>query len=333
MPTPKDLTLYNEAKAKIMKSYKKNSAFASGAVVKEYKRLGGEYINDDKPKHLTRWFKEKWVDVNPILGITNHAAYPVFRPTHKVSGKTPTLLQEIPEERLKEQYHLKQKYRGTKNLPDFIVHHATKGGKLSVDSLKGLLTASYDDKQDKVDNFEKDKSISSKTSKVYIDPNTGQVVVAHKGTSGLSDWLNNAVYAVGGKKLYKYTPRYKESERVQKEAEAKYGKERVSTIGHSQGGLQAELLGDNSNEIITLNKATRPFSNTKHENQYDIRTENDLVSSLNPFTPKSHHDIIIPSTTKSYLTEHGIDTLGRLDKNRMVGGMIVRSFGERPENK
>ncbi len=63
----------------------------------------------------------------PVLGITNHAAYPVFRPTQKVSGKTPTLLQEIPEERLKEQYNLKQKYRATKNLPDF-VHHTIKGG-------------------------------------------------------------------------------------------------------------------------------------------------------------------------------------------------------------
>ncbi len=72
---------------------------------------------------------------------------------------------------------------------------------------------------------------------------------------------------------------------------------------------------------------------TTHPAREGTVTEKDLVSSLNPFTPKSHHDIIIPSTSKSYLTEHGIDTLGRLDKHRVVGGMIVRSFGERPENK
>jgi malonyl CoA-acyl carrier protein transacylase len=68
--------------------------------------------------------------------------------------------------------------------------------------------------------------------------------------------LNNAVYVYGGNKAYQCIPLYKEAERVQYRAEAKYGKSKVSTVGHSQGGLQAELLGKDSNEIITLNKAT-----------------------------------------------------------------------------
>jgi hypothetical protein len=108
-----------------MASYKKNSAFASGAIVKEYKRLGGKYKEDDKPRHLTRWFKEKWVDVNPIIGITNDSAYPVFRPTVKVNSQTPTILQDIPIENLKSQYRLKQKYKGDNNLPRF---KTIKGG-------------------------------------------------------------------------------------------------------------------------------------------------------------------------------------------------------------
>ena len=342
MPIPLNQQLYDNVKEKIMKSYKKNSAFASGAIVKEYKRQGGKYKDDKQPRHLTRWFEEKWVDVNPILGITKDSAYPVFRPTNKVDGRTPTLLQEIPKERLKEQYKLKQKYKGEKNLPAFIHHSVKKGGRISVGNLKNLLTASYDNKQKQVGDFVLDSSVSSKTSKVYVNPNTGQAVVAHRGTSGFTDWLNNAVYAYGGKDMYKYTPRYREAEKIQSKAQEKYGKDNISTIGHSQGGLQAELLGKNSKEIITLNKATRPFENTKHDNQYDIRTESDIVSRLNPFQGKSKNDILIPSRSKSLLTEHGIDTLGRLDSDREVGaglppflkigGMVVRSFPDRSEN-
>ena len=105
MPKPLNQELYDEVKKFIMSRYKKNSAFASGAIVKEYKRRGGKYEDDGKEKNLERWFDEKWIDVNPILGVTDDEAYPVFRPTRKVNSKTPTLVQEIPKKRLKEQYN------------------------------------------------------------------------------------------------------------------------------------------------------------------------------------------------------------------------------------
>ena len=356
MPLPIDAGLYQEAKDFIMSKYKKNSAFASGAIVKHYKqqfaKKYGEdtppYSNDNKPKNLKRWFEEKWVDINPVLGIHSDSAYPVFRPTKHIDSNTPTLFQAIPMDRLKEQIKLKQKYKGEKNLPDFIkkkkiVIH--KGGKLAVPTLKGLLNASYDKKVKNVDGFIQDEKLSSKTSKVYINPETGQAVVAHKGTSGFTDWFNNAVYAVGGRSAYKMTPRFKEAEKVQHQAEAKYGKDRVSTIGHSQGGLQAELLGQNSHEVITLNKATRPFENTKGENQYDIASSRDIVSSFNPFQhihnpfePKKGHDIIIPAKSFNVLDEHSIDTLERLENDKSIGrglirgGMVVRSFNNHPDN-
>ena len=208
-----------------------------------------------------------------------------------------------------------------------MVHHAIEGGKLAIPVLKDLLNASYDNNTHQVGDFLLDKNISSKTSKVYVNPNTGQSVVAHRGTSGLSDWLNNIVYVVGGRKAYQYTPRYKEAERVQHRAEAKYGKSKVSTVGHSQGGLQAELLGKDSKEVLTLNKATRPFENRKHANQYDIRTEKDLVSRLNPFQGKSKNDIVIPShKNSSYVKEHGIDTLDRLADGLEVGNGFVFDY-------
>lgn len=199
-----------------------------------------------------------------------------------------------------------------------LIHHHTKGGKLKVAELKGLLEGSYTPK-DKIGDFELDKSLSTKTSKVFFNPSTGKAVVAHRGTSGLTDWFNNFIYGLGGKPLYKLTRRYKEAKRVQDKAMEKYGADKISTIGHSQGGLQAELLGSPSHETITLNKATRPFSNTKAINQYDVRTQKDIVSALNPLEKYTERDLVIPSKGLNILEEHAIDTLNRLDSEKEIG--------------
>ena len=205
------------------------------------------------------------------------------------------------------------------------------GGALSQKDLKGLLGASYDP-TDNVNDFKLDKETSSKTSQVYHNEKTGQTVVAHRGTKGAADWLNNAVYAVAGKKGYKLTPRYKEAEKVQKKAQEKYGAKNVSTIGHSQGGLQAELLGKDSKEIITLNKATRPFENKAEANQTDIRTSGDVVSALNPFQKKNKKEKVIKSKTSNPLTEHSLDTIEETDElvgegfNEIKWGSFTKQF-------
>ena len=202
------------------------------------------------------------------------------------------------------------------------------GGKLSVNQLKGLLNASYDKSIENVDGFAQDKDLSSDTTKVYHNPQTNHTIVAHKGTQGASDWLNNGVYALGGDKAYMMTPRFKEAQKIQEEAEKKYGANTISTIGHSQGSKQAELLGKNTKEIITLNKATRPFGNTKQSNQYDIRTTGDIVSANNPFQKKNDNEILIKSKTHNPLTEHSIDVLNQLDPNQEIGRGFKKSAGK-----
>ena len=200
------------------------------------------------------------------------------------------------------------------------------GGALSSKDLKGLLNASYQGNTN-VGDFILDKGLSTSTSKVYHNPKNNQTVVAHRGTEGLVDWGNNIVYALGGKSAYKMTPRYKEAEAVQKKAESKYGAKNVSTIGHSQGGLQSELLGGESKEIITLNKETRPFEKNKNQNQTDVRSRRDIVSALNPFGSKSSKDIEIQGETYNPLTEHTADILDRLDENQMIGEGIRKMVG------
>ena len=192
------------------------------------------------------------------------------------------------------------------------------GGSITAGDLRKLLDASYDGR-DKVAGYELDKDLSTSTSKVYVNPETEQVIVGHMGTEGILDWGNNAIYALGGKSAYKKTARYKEAEKVQKKAEKKYGAENVSTIGHSQGGLQAELLGKKSKETITLNKATIPFQNQRNKNQTDIRTSGDIVSSLNPFQSRGENDILIKGKTYNPLDIHSSKSLRGLDKNVIIG--------------
>lgn len=114
---PKNTKLYEEAKTIVYKQYKKPSAYRSGAVIKKYKELGGEFINDNKSKTLQRWFKEKWKDVNPNKTSTS---YPVYRPTKRINKQTPLTVNEIDKNNLKSQSKLKQKIKGKRNLPAFI---------------------------------------------------------------------------------------------------------------------------------------------------------------------------------------------------------------------
>ena len=149
-----------------------------------------------------------------------------------------------------------------------MVKQRRKRGGYEGAELKALIEkGSYQGKK-KVGDYELDKSLSTGRAKVYVNPKTGKTVVAHQGTQGFTDWGNNLVYAVGGSKLYKKTDRYKEAARVQKAAEKKYGT--VSTIGHSQGGLLAELVGGKG-EVTTVNKAAHPYVKGKTRRTFDLQ--------------------------------------------------------------
>jgi hypothetical protein len=112
MPTPINKDLYDRVKTYADLIYKKPSAYKSGYIVKKYKEMGGKYKDDDQPKNLERWFKEDWKDIG-------EQSYPVYRPTKKISKKTPLTPDEIKPESLKRQIALKQEYKGDRNLPKF----------------------------------------------------------------------------------------------------------------------------------------------------------------------------------------------------------------------
>jgi hypothetical protein len=112
MPTPVDKVLYEKVKKYADSVYSKPSAYKSGFIVRFYKENGGKYLDDDKPKNLERWYQEKWADIG-------NKDYPVYRPTIRVNKETPLTASEIDPQNAKKQIALKQKIKGTANLPPF----------------------------------------------------------------------------------------------------------------------------------------------------------------------------------------------------------------------
>lgn len=186
------------------------------------------------------------------------------------------------------------------------------GGKIDKKQLGSFLDNSYTDAKEQkkeINGFERDDELSGNRAQVYRNPKSGKVIVAHRGTKDLSDVVTDVGLAVG----YRGGRRFKHGERVQKQAEAKYGSENVTTIGHSLGSSIAEKVGKNSRKIITANKPVVPtdilFGKTPPKNQTDIRTSFDPVSILRPLQKGKVRTI--KSKTYNPLTEHSVAVLGR----------------------
>jgi len=316
MPTPTNQVLYDKVKEDVMNRYKKPSAYASGAIVKEYKKRGGKYKEDGEERDLERWFLEEWKNV------AKPNQYPVLRPTKKISKETPLTLDEIPKSVLNKQVKLKQKIKGDKNLPEF------KGGSLKTIELKDFLEASYlEPAPNKINDYTLDTKLSNLYGKVYTNSKMKKVIVSFRGTKEASDWIPNAVFAVNSN-AYKLTPRYKTAVKMYNGAMKKYKGYKFELIGHSQSGIIVNnLCSSKVQNCISLNPAYKN-ANLK-DNEYIIRSSGDVVSTLS--APKKflnsilypnwtkNHLITIQAKTNNPLTEHKIDILDRLDPNKKIG--------------
>jgi hypothetical protein len=138
MAVPANKKLYDRIKKKIKARVKVwPSAYASGQLVREYKRMGGKYLTkgqglttrkgkSKKPKKskrkgknlLSRWFKEKWVNVCVKKGNTyakcgrkksKTRGYPYCRPLIRVNKNTPKTVKEITSKKIREMCKRKRK--------------------------------------------------------------------------------------------------------------------------------------------------------------------------------------------------------------------------------
>jgi hypothetical protein len=194
------------------------------------------------------------------------------------------------------------------------------GGKISISNLKGLLNKSYEKKPKDYMDFEVDKELSGERVQVYKNPKTGQVVVSHRGTQGIHDIGNDLKYALGFD--LKNTERFKHAQDIQRKAEAKYGAENITTIGHSLGSKIARDVGQNTKEVIQLNPAYNiPDALKKTSDKtHTIRTQYDPVSFLQPLLKSGDKNVTtIESKTSNPLAEHTVDVLERANPDVEIG--------------
>jgi hypothetical protein len=197
------------------------------------------------------------------------------------------------------------------------------GGSLANEDLQALLAKSYHSKHPSdYKDFQVDKELSGQRVQVYHNPTTQQTIVAHRGTSSVPNWIENVAYAVSNDKSGKA---FQHSKKIQDQAYSKYGKENITTIGHSKGALHAQEYGKEGKEVITLNKPvniTDALFTRVPKSQTDIRTQYDPVSFLRPFQ-RGNKAETIKSTTKNPLAEHKTSVLGRLDPRRLFGSSMM----------
>lgn len=95
----KDKKKWEKAKKMADAVYKVHSAYKSGWIVKKYKEFGGTFNTDMKPtkKGLTRWFDEKWVNQRGEVGYRYKSD--VYRPTKRITSKTPVTWKELSKKR------------------------------------------------------------------------------------------------------------------------------------------------------------------------------------------------------------------------------------------
>ena len=195
-----------------------------------------------------------------------------------------------------------------------------KGGSLSSEDLRYFLKASYKRKHIDYNNFQVDKHLTGQRVQVYHNPDTKHTVVVHRGTKGIHDAITDVRYALGDRS----SQRFHHSAKVQRQAEAKYGAENITTVGHSIGGVLSESVGHQCKEVLTLNKPVSPADmvcRPVRSQQTDIRSRFDPVSVLRPFQ-RGKKATTLSSRSLNPLTEHSTDSLLVPPSGRLFGSGV-----------
>ena len=163
------------------------------------------------------------------------------------------------------------------------------------------------------DGYIYDDKLSNVNSKVYFNPIDNDLLIAYRGSKNLiNDWLLTDIQIPFGN--LKNTKRYKESEKVYKEAKAKYHVNHPTLIGDSLGGSLASAVGgtDKDATIITYNKGAgfwgTDTNNKSNETAY--RQSGDLVSFNNLF---NHNQSKTLAAKMDPLSAHNINNLEKYD--------------------
>ena len=133
--------------------------------------------------------------------------------------------------------------------------------KFTADEIKQLMSASYKKEMFDIGKFKIDKEVSSIRVKAYTVDDESDVIVTHRGSADVKDWMDNADFFRINK--LERSPTYKMHLKTHMKIVDKYGANNIIVMGHSRGGLYATALYKKklAKQLINYNKPV---------NMYDI---------------------------------------------------------------
>jgi hypothetical protein len=145
------------------------------------------------------------------------------------------------------------------------------------DVIKSSYKSAKDQKKEmKKYGYIRDKKLSNHNEQIYYNPTDREMLMTVAGTHNLADWGTNLYLAAG--KL-KQTNRYKEADKVLKEAKKKYHPKETIVSGHSMGSAISGYIASKEDHVVTLDGAYTIGQKTRSNNTH-YRTKGDVVSLL-----------------------------------------------------
>jgi hypothetical protein len=206
--------------------------------------------------------------------------------------------------------------------------------KFKPSEVSNLIDASYQNKKKDVGKFIIDKTISNTRVKTYTMEDSDDIVVVHRGSADLNDWVDNAAWLRFN--LLTNSKTYKMHLKQHMKAVKKYnGAKNLVVMGHSRGALYAQQLYKDklAKQLVTYNKPVNLYDigknlvskNKNDKNNTNIRTSNDLVSVGEKLLKDKKNDVVIPSESLNPLREHGAERLKELDDDKLIGKGIFQT--------
>ena len=204
--------------------------------------------------------------------------------------------------------------------------------KFKANEIKLLLEASYRKELYDIERFIIDKPLSDKRVKAYTIDGSDEIVVTHRGSDDLIDWIDNSAFF--RLNSLERTPTYKMHLKKHMKVVKKYGADKINVMGHSRGGLYATNLYKKklAKQVINYNKPINLYDITKDvftknkqdENNTTIRTSRDLASIGQTLLKDKGNDITIPSNSFNPLTEHSIKKIDDYETEELIGKGIFK---------
>ena len=110
---PTDASLYRSVKTRVYGKMPKHSAYRSGHLVQQYKRAykkkhgKTDAYKGKGERPLATWYSEEWR--NSRGGVGYKRKDDIYRPTKRVSRKTPTTMKELSKKEIKKARETKAK--------------------------------------------------------------------------------------------------------------------------------------------------------------------------------------------------------------------------------